>query len=132
MKYILNKIKPITCRLLCALTILPIYSHASICTNLGGSWLGEWQDEQRNVMPARLLFVINENNEFTGTFLLQDGGKGTLAGSCVAISNNEAYITLKPDAPAYNPCRGTMLVDKEHMETHFFCFNPNQSGYFSK
>jgi len=131
MKHTLNKIQLVTCLLLCALTILPIYSHASVCTNLGGVWLGDW-DQQHNVLPARLLIVINENNEFTGTFILQDGSKGAIAGNCVAISNNEAYLTLKPDAPAYNPCRGTMLVDKEHMETHFFCFNPNQSGYFSK
>jgi hypothetical protein len=118
--------------MLLLISFFPVLSYSSVCANLTGSWQGEMQDQQHTLMPARLWFAVNAKDEFSGGFILRDGGTGALRGRCVSISDNEAYLVLQPDAPAYNPCRGTLLVDKSMMATHFFCFNPNQSGYFIK
>jgi len=110
----------------------PGFCLANICTQLPGSWEGQWEDQQHRLFNAQLeLRRQGDHMHFDGQFTLSDGSAGTLQGKCLPVSAKEAYLSLRKDAPWYNPCRGTVLqVDKIFM-IHFYCFSPNQSGYFT-
>lgn len=102
-------------------------AHADMCANLSGNWEGNWLDQ-----TAKLWISPMNQQQFSGGFILADGSVGKLLGQCTNISEHEAYLKLQEDAPDYNPCRGSIVFYRNALITHFYCFNPNQSGYFNK
>ncbi len=107
-------------------------SYADICNNLTGNWEGHWIDETERAQNAKLSIGPLTQQQFSGGFMLADGSVGKLSGQCTAINEHEAYIKLQEDAPDYNPCRGAIVFYKGIFMSHFYCFNPNQAGYFNK
>ncbi len=105
---------------------------ADSCNNLSGNWEGNWLDQGGRVQAAKLWVGPLMHQQFVGGFMLADSSVGKLAGICSPINEHEAYIKLQEDAPDYNPCRGTIVFYRNEYIVHFYCFNPNQSGYFSK
>lgn len=105
---------------------------AKNCEDMLGEWQGYWEDEKHVLLEATLHINQATSSAFIGEFFLSNGSKGGLHGKCQTINENEIYITLRQDAPLYNPCRGTLLISNGKALVHFFCFEPNQSGYFVK
>lgn len=114
------------------LSFLSSMALAFDCSNILGNWVGSWENESHHLFQAVINIETADKNNFIGEYRLSDGSTGGLHGKCNAINENEIYITLKQDAPLNNPCRGLLLNWKDQSLLHFYCFNPNQSGYFTR
>ena len=114
------------------LMILPIYSFAfpPICQKFTGEWQGNWEDEHHKIFTAQLFLQQKDNTHITGKFVLSDGSSGLLQGNCLMVNTHEAYLILQEEPPLFNPCRGSILQVDKNLMIHFYCFKPNQSGYF--
>lgn len=119
--------------ILITIPVQSVYAN-TICAKLPGNWKGNWQDHFNKILEAKINIDPLDKSEhrFDGKFYLSDGSSGELHGKCKSINVQEAYLTLRKDAPWYNPCRGTIIQVNKKMMIHFYCYEPNQSGYFIK
>lgn len=116
--------------LLLLLINIPIVCFADLCEAISGQWQGEWENEQRQIYQARLELEVTHNTHFSGQFYLSNHSSGSLQGHCKTLKPDEAFLTLRKDAPWYNICRGLLVKTDDQLALHFWCYNPNQSGYF--
>lgn len=114
------------------LTLMVHVTYADVCKKLPGEWQGEWENGKHQLQSAEMIFYPNIIGQFSGIFKLADGSEGKVSGKCIKINEDETYLILQPEAPYFNPCRGTIMLDDNTLVTHFFCFKPNESGYFVK
>lgn len=108
----------------------PIFATPNLCQKLKNHWQGEWENEHHQIFSAQLVVAAATDNQFHGRFVLGNGSEGTIKGVCDSLKPNEVLLYLRKDPPYFNSCRGTLLLEKREYLLHFFCFNPNQSGYF--
>jgi len=107
-------------------------SFANICDKIAGHWSGSWEGSQHTVYEATLDISQSDNNSFYGIYAMSNGSANKFSGICQPLSPDEAYLNLPNSAPLDNTCRGLLIQTNNKVAIHFHCFNPNDSGYFTR
>lgn len=116
----------------CLSVIYSTLGFANICDKIYGHWSGEWIDDKHNVDQSSVQINQMSDKHFYGTYTLSTGYRADFNGICKQLALNEAFLTLEETAPTYNPCRGLLMQNNNELLIHFYCFNPNNSGYFTR
>ena len=107
-------------------------AHSGICEQMGGEWVGNWVEQRFKHYSARLEIRTPVDRKFWGNYYLATNNRGHFRGVCKQVAPDEAILTLAKDPPCWNPCRGTLMQTKQGLSIHFYCFKPDQAGFFSK
>jgi len=105
---------------------------ANPCDKIVGHWSGEWVDYKHTTDGATLDISQVDEKYFYGTYVMSNGKTNEFHGTCKQLTPNESYLSLQDSPPHYNPCRGLLIQNNNEITIHFYCFNPNDSGYFTK
>lgn len=105
---------------------------ANPCDKIVGHWSGEWINHKHTTYGA--ILDINQTDEkyFYGAYVMSNSKTNEFHGTCKQLTPDESYLSLEDSPPHYNPCRGLLIQNNNEIKIHFYCFNPNDSGYFTK